>query len=38
MPSDDEIAALLRTRAVSRGRPGNFDRSIFLRRDELAPD
>ncbi len=35
--TDDEIAALLETCAVPRGRPGAFDRSIFLgRRDEVV--
>ena len=34
--SDDEIAALLKTCTVPRGRPGVFDRGIFLgRRDEV---
>jgi site-specific recombinase XerD len=34
--TDDEIAALLKTCAVPRGRPGTYDRSVFLgRRDEV---
>ena len=35
--TDDEIAALLKTCAVGRGRPGVFDRAVFLgRRDEVV--
>ena len=35
--SDDEIAALLKTCAVPRGRPGVFDRAVFVgRRDEVV--
>ena len=35
--TDDEIARLLKTCAVSRGRPGAFDRTVFLgRRDEVV--
>jgi integrase len=35
--TDDEIAALLKTCAVGRGRPGVFDRTVFLgRRDEVV--
>jgi site-specific recombinase XerD len=35
--TDDEIAALLKTCAVDRGRPGVFDRTVFLgRRDEVV--
>jgi site-specific recombinase XerD len=35
--TDDEIAALLKACAVGRGRPGVFDRTIFLgRRDEVV--
>jgi hypothetical protein len=35
--TDDEIARLLTTCAVSRGRPGTFDRTVFLgRRDEVV--
>ena len=34
--TDDEIAALLRTCAVPRGRPGVFDRATFLGRRELG--
>jgi site-specific recombinase XerD len=35
--SDDEIAALLKMCAVPRGRPGVFDRAVFLgRRDEAV--
>ena len=35
--TDDEIAALLKTCAVPRGRPGVFDRAVFLgRRDEVV--
>ena len=34
--TDDEIAALLKACAVGRGRPGMFDRTVFLgRRDEV---
>ncbi|RFU19307.1 tyrosine-type recombinase/integrase [Geodermatophilus marinus] len=35
--TDDEIAALLKACAVGRGRPGSFDRTVFLgRRDEVV--
>ncbi|WP_369253091.1 tyrosine-type recombinase/integrase [Geodermatophilus amargosae] len=35
--TDDEIAALLKACAVSRGRPGTFDRTVFLgHRDEVV--
>src|SRR3954470_12750831 len=35
--TDSEIAALLKTCAVPRGRPGLFDRAVFLgRRDEVV--
>src|SRR5918911_3168022 len=35
--TDDEIAALLKACAVGRGRPGIFDRTVFLgRRDEVV--
>ena len=35
--TDDEIAALLKACAVGRGRPGIFDRAVFLgRRDEVV--
>ena len=35
--TDDEIAALLEACAVGRGRPGIFDRAVFLgRRDEVV--
>jgi site-specific recombinase XerD len=35
--TDDEIAALLKACAVPRGRPGVFDRTVFLgRRDEVV--
>jgi site-specific recombinase XerD len=35
--TDDQIAALLKTCAVGRGRPGVFDRTVFLgRRDEVV--
>jgi site-specific recombinase XerD len=35
--TDDEIAALLKACAVGRGRPGVFDRAVFLgRRDEVV--
>src|SRR3954470_14074363 len=35
--TDDEIAALLKACAVGRGRPGLFDRAVFLgRRDEVV--
>jgi site-specific recombinase XerD len=35
--TDSEIAALLKASAVSRGRPGVFDRTVFLgRRDEVV--
>jgi site-specific recombinase XerD len=35
--SDEEIAALLKTCAVPRGRPGVFERTVFLgRRDEVV--
>jgi site-specific recombinase XerC len=38
IPTDDEIAALLKTCAVPRGRPGIVDRTVFLdRRDEVVP-
>ena len=35
--TDDDIAALLKTWAVPRGRPGVVDRTVFLgRRDEVV--
>ncbi|MCW2697443.1 MAG: Site-specific recombinase XerD [Modestobacter sp.] len=35
--TDDEIARLLKACAVPRGRPGTFDRTVFLgRRDEVV--
>ncbi len=35
--TDDEIVALLKACAVPRGRPGVFDRTVFLgRRDEVV--
>ena len=35
--TDEEIAALLKTCAMGRGRPGVFDRTVFLgRRDEVV--
>src|SRR3954469_22500555 len=37
IPTDDEIAALLKTCAVPRGRPGGLERTVFLGRgDEVV--